>query len=194
MHASATLAAVDPLRVVAAVLLVLAAAAVAMLVRGAVRTPGGVRRLFSLRGDEPQGEGGGVSPADELRELMAQARALADELAADLDGRAERVEALLARLESHAAALETGTNGAVPRVRGSVGAIETKPHAARLASASPHTSSPMTEYTGHGPPELDPMTREIYRLSDGGLPPVEIAQRLSQHTGKVELILALRAR
>jgi hypothetical protein len=45
---------------------------------------------------------------------------------------------------------------------------------------------------GSGPIGGDPMAREIYQLSDQGLPPVEIARRLGQHTGKVELILALR--
>ena len=39
---------------------------------------------------------------------------------------------------------------------------------------------------------LDPITREVYELADAGHAPVEIARKLGQHTGKVELILALR--
>ena len=41
---------------------------------------------------------------------------------------------------------------------------------------------------------LDPLSLEIYRLSDAGDAPNVIAQQLGQHTGKVELILALRSR
>lgn len=39
---------------------------------------------------------------------------------------------------------------------------------------------------------MDALTAEICRLSEEGLSPVEIAGRLGQHVGKVELILALR--
>jgi len=38
----------------------------------------------------------------------------------------------------------------------------------------------------------DPISRDVYDLADQGLPPIEIAQRLSEGVGKVELILALR--
>lgn len=38
----------------------------------------------------------------------------------------------------------------------------------------------------------DPLTGEIYRLADQGMPAIEISRRLNQHVGKVELILALR--
>lgn len=40
---------------------------------------------------------------------------------------------------------------------------------------------------------VDPLTREVYALADAGLAAAEIARRLEQHTGKVELILALRS-
>jgi hypothetical protein len=43
-------------------------------------------------------------------------------------------------------------------------------------------------------PKIDPINQRIYDLSDEGLAPVEIARQLSQQTGKVELILALRQR
>lgn len=38
----------------------------------------------------------------------------------------------------------------------------------------------------------DPLSRQVYDLSDRGLPSVDIARQLNQQTGKVELILALR--
>lgn len=40
---------------------------------------------------------------------------------------------------------------------------------------------------------LDPLTRGVYNLADQGYAPVQIAQELEEHIGKVELILALRA-
>lgn len=38
----------------------------------------------------------------------------------------------------------------------------------------------------------DQISEQIFRLADSGVAPAEIAKRLGQHTGKVELILALR--
>jgi hypothetical protein len=38
----------------------------------------------------------------------------------------------------------------------------------------------------------DPVAEDVYRLADGGKSSVEIAKELGEHTGKVELILALR--
>jgi hypothetical protein len=43
-------------------------------------------------------------------------------------------------------------------------------------------------------PKRDPLNQQIYELADEGLAPVEIARRLEQQTGKVELVLALRRR
>jgi hypothetical protein len=40
--------------------------------------------------------------------------------------------------------------------------------------------------------DVDPVTRRVYGLADQGLTPVEIAGRLEEQVGKVELILALR--
>jgi hypothetical protein len=42
------------------------------------------------------------------------------------------------------------------------------------------------------PVALDPLTRSVYELADGGLAAVDIARRLDEQVGKVELILALR--
>lgn len=40
--------------------------------------------------------------------------------------------------------------------------------------------------------EPDPLRRDIYQLADAGHSPLQIAQKLHEHLGKVELILALR--
>jgi len=43
-------------------------------------------------------------------------------------------------------------------------------------------------------PAVDPLNQQVYEMADEGLPAVDIARQLNQHTGKVELILALRQR
>lgn len=40
--------------------------------------------------------------------------------------------------------------------------------------------------------EPDPLRHDIYQLADAGHSPLQIAQKLHEHLGKVELILALR--
>lgn len=44
----------------------------------------------------------------------------------------------------------------------------------------------------HAPSCADPMANRVYELADSGLSSVEIASALHEHTGKIELILALR--
>lgn len=44
------------------------------------------------------------------------------------------------------------------------------------------------------PAPLDAFTRRVYDLADSGRSPVDIASELGEHTGKIELILALRRR
>ncbi len=57
-----------------------------------------------------------------------------------------------------------------------------------------------TPRLSHGAPqlepevELDPLTRSVYALADDGRSSVEIARKLDEQIGKVELILALRPR
>lgn len=43
------------------------------------------------------------------------------------------------------------------------------------------------------PAKSDPITRQVYALADAGVSPEEIARKLDQHLGSVELILALRS-
>lgn len=115
------------------------------------------------------GCGGGANPAI-ARELNELCTRVADEL----DRRAERLEKLIAEADAKLARLERLTAGAVAPDPLAVLA-ESKPRAAAV---------PMHDG--------DPLAGEVYRLADSGLPPVQIAQKLGQHTGKVELILALR--
>ena len=62
----------------------------------------------------------------------------------------------------------------------------------RTAVTSPQAPMVVPSVVASDPTGPDPLTGEIYRLADQGMPAVEIARRLNQHVGKVELILALR--
>ena len=134
----------------------------------------------------PKGRG-----ADEARAgaLMNDMEELSQRLAADLDKRAGRLEELVAHADERIARLErlaAATSGGRMH-SGPAPMIETKrPAGGGGAGARPHPLDPVID--------VDPITTQIYRLADEGLPPVEIARRLSQHTGKVELIIALRQR
>jgi hypothetical protein len=109
----------------------------------------------------------GTAVARELEELCVR---VADEL----DRRAERLEKLIAEADAKLVKLERLTAGAV-----------THDPLAVLAEAKPRAAAPPMH-------DGDPLAGEVYRLADSGLPPVQIAQKLGQFTGKVELILALR--
>lgn len=114
----------------------------------------------------------------QLTDLAADVEELTSRLAAQLDAKAAKLESLLAEADDAIARLE---RAAAPRATGRAGAAE----GSGRAGAS-----------GGGPTAdddlADPITRDVYRLADEGCSPVQIAQRLEQHTGKVELILALR--
>lgn len=88
-------------------------------------------------------------------------------LVAEADGLAARLERLLADAQA---------------------AIE------RLDRAAPAGDPPRRRASGLPPADapLDAATLRIYELADAGRTPVEIARALGQHTGQVELILALR--
>lgn len=109
--------------------------------------------------------------AAQLTELAADVEELTARLAAQLDAKAAKLEALLAEADDAIARL----------------APPSPPRAARRAGAGEGVDR--ADEGGEGG---DPITRDVYRLADEGCSPVQIAQRLEQHTGKVELILALR--
>ncbi len=170
-----------------------AAAALVMAIWSAMRTQNGTRSIRSaLRSVFGFGDSGASSDqaAAELRALIDEAREMADQLAGAFDARAAELERRLMELESRCQGLSTNLdgNGDLPVTQ--AGAAERRPASARsLGSAPGHSGRISTAVPLH---ETDPMTGEIYRLADAGMGPVEIARRLGQHTGKVELILALR--
>lgn len=110
--------------------------------------------------------------AADLRSLQEEL----DQLLADLDARATRLEGLIAKAEVTIGTLQAEIRHAETMPRES---IEAKPRV-RVTPPEPLIS--------------DPVHQQVYQLSDAGYGPVDIARRLQQPTGQVELILALRRR
>lgn len=169
-----------------AAILLLAGAVVALVVALRGGWPGAAQPPAS----SPTHSHDARAAADELRGLIAEARTLSDELADQFDQRSEELRRLLAEAERLS-----------PRPQIPIAQHELKPPSPPSPPAPPsiaEVEAIASRVRGYGgevyadPNDPDPIAREIYRLSDSGLPPVEIAGRLGQHTGKVELILALR--
>ncbi len=107
-----------------------------------------------------------------LERRTAQAAEQTRELTALLDNRSERIEILIRHADERIERLE--------RLAAEADGRMTPRHTAPSQPASE------TSYAN------DALKQQIYDLADQGQKPGEIAQRLGQHAGKVELILALR--
>lgn len=122
------------------------------------------------------------------REAQAEAAALARDLTAELDARADRLERLIAEADVRLEQLAQASMHASTRVNSAASGGAAAKHATPTTPARPSFAA-----STHASEErLEDTTRAILSLADEGLTPVQIAQRLGQHVGKVELILALR--
>jgi hypothetical protein len=128
------------------------------------------------------------------RELDELGKRLADEL----DTRADRLEKLIADADDRLSRLERLTAASVYLAPESTSALTEVKHFGPRDPAQP-THAPMapSAIPTHRSAaaviaEIDPLANEVYKLADTGMLPVQIAQKLSQHTGKIELLLALR--
>ncbi len=101
------------------------------------------------------------------RELVADMKELTERLAEELDRKAARLEKLIAAADERVRRLEAGL---VRETR----VVEVKPEARRRDIG------------------IETAHREVYELADAGLSALEIATKLGQPTGQVELILNLR--
>ena len=138
----------------------------------------------------------------DLESLMVEIEEMAKRLSHQLDAKAVRLEQLIdeadhrltrlrrvaERLEQQdaagggsadAAAIDTDASSSTPDP--AAGDLFTAPDASASAA-------------GGGGSADEALTRSVYALADEGLDPADIARRLDEHTGKVELILALRQR
>jgi len=104
---------------------------------------------------------------DSLDEVKADVQELAQRLASQLDNKAERLEQLIRDADER-----------IARMSGAQGDGQAR---------GPDTPLRVPEA-----PRTDPTRLRIYELADQGLSPVEIARKLDQPTGQIELVLSLR--
>lgn len=102
------------------------------------------------------------------------------QMAALLDTKAERLEALIADADDRLARLERAS-----------GDHRTGAHDRPQDRSSSTGSDPA--HRSQAAAEGDPLHQRVYRLSDDGLDAVQIARQTGRPTGQIELILALRA-
>ncbi len=118
----------------------------------------------------------------ELAELGSDLEELAERLAATLDAKAAHLEKLIAEADKRLHALDSAQT---PQVE-AVGAPAPAPGARLERRPAP------SKFVAARDMDPDPVSREIFRLADDGRSPAEIAQKLDEQIGKVQLILALR--
>ena len=110
----------------------------------------------------------------DLERLMTEIDDLAKRVGQRLESKSQEVERLLAEADERIAELR--------RLQG-----ETPPD-----NPLPRITPTLTPRSGAATLADDPLTRSVYELYDAGHAPMDIAKRLNEHVGKVELILALR--
>ncbi|MBX3385470.1 MAG: hypothetical protein KF768_02760 [Phycisphaeraceae bacterium] len=126
--------------------------------------------------------------AARLEELIAKADERLDRL-----NRAVRIPQPSAPRTSPASTMPDAPKEAQPEIR----VLAISPASNSLVTAGTQsraatTDSPLPSAPERARPAPDALQREVCRLADEGMTPIDIAKRLGQHTGKVELILALR--
>lgn len=115
----------------------------------------------------------------DLEHLMVELEQLTKRFGAQLDAKATHLEKLLAEADERIAELR--------RLQGDGETSEVQRDAW-------HAADPWRSPQAATAPESedDALARQVYELADQGLAPLDIARRLNEHVGKVELVLALR--
>lgn len=108
---------------------------------------------------------------DDLESLMVDIEQMAKRLGAQLDAKSIQLERLIDDADLRISQLQH----------------------AESPAAVPDPGAGGPEAPGPNNQPADPLAADVYRLADEGLEPPQIAQRLEEHVGKVELILALRS-
>jgi hypothetical protein len=109
---------------------------------------------------------------DDLEALMVDINRMARDLGGQLDAKIIRIEKANQEAEERIAQLQ----------------------ALRDELANPSAMQADQVVTPQATPDqTDPLTRQIYELADQGKGPIDIAEQLNEHVGKIELILALRS-
>ena len=121
---------------------------------------------------------------DELEALMVDINRMAKDLGAQLDAKVVRIEKAVRDADERIDQL----NALREQLSQPLSPSPTQSAEAQLVQPLPDDLNPP-----HRPPDqADPLTRDVYALADQGIGAHDIAEQLSEHVGKVELILALR--
>ena len=127
-------------------------------------------------------------------ERAAEVGELVRDLAARLETRAARLEALLDQADERIERLEARL--AASTAHKGLGTDAPAPAAARNGHQHDPEADPWADpgQPARAQPGLpdDPLHQEVYELADAGQTPLAIARRLDQQVGTIELILALR--
>jgi hypothetical protein len=118
----------------------------------------------------------------DLEELMVEIEQLAKRLGAQLDAKTMHIERLLREADERIDELRRLRDGDEPPQRRGA------PRRESWSGGFEQPAEPRLDETVSD----DPVARSVYQLADAGVAPMEIARRLNEHVGKVELILALR--
>ncbi|MFA9477320.1 hypothetical protein ACERK3_03315 [Phycisphaerales bacterium AB-hyl4] len=123
----------------------------------------------------------------DLEQIMVEIEQLAKRMGAQLDAKSMRLERLLREADAKIAELERQPVG-----QPAPGEAEPAPPPASPGVVDDEpTESPAQAPFGTVNDDRE-LTDSVYRLSDAGLTPLEIARQLNEHQGKIELVLALR--
>ena len=150
--------------------------------------------LMSVRGRLSRQQAAAKSPRERIEQIKSKAGEqqemtgvtataydAAGRMAAQLDGKAARLEQLLAEADERIEMLTAMLEAAGYEV-----AVETTSGVAAAAE------EPAPTITTTPSEPMDPLTRDVFRLAREGRSAVQIAQMLDEQVGKIELILALR--
>lgn len=149
---------------------------------------------------------------DDLNQIMVDIEQMAKRVSAQLDAKAVELDRLLDRAERQAAELRRLKGEPEPTAASyqvdeadpaNQAAYDESQSVDAFEPASPSDSGRGSQrgLPGFGDRSTpasdefqsdDPLTRSVYQLADAGLVATDIAGRLNEHVGKVELILALR--
>lgn len=140
------------------------------------------------------GPGGSLSPHEKLQQIE-QKKAVRDDLGqlmVEIQKMAQRVSEQVEQMDAKLLRMEQLVQQADERIAQLEQLRGTGSGTPMAPSSNPAGPDPSKELLIHEQPE-DPLARSIYVLADQGVPADQIARRLNEHVGKVELILALRS-
>jgi hypothetical protein len=114
----------------------------------------------------------------DLRQMMVELEDLTRRFSAQLDAKSIKLEKLMEEADQKIARLQQ---------------LQADPPPASTSTSAAPKPAPAKPPVDIDPPApVDPLARQIYQLADSGQSSIQIAKRLDEQIGKVELILALR--